>query len=866
MATQITTVAGFTSGDDTITTDLLQDFSIDGLAGDDNITLEEAASNLTLKGAGGDDLITADSNISATSLLKGGASDDTFQFAGAVAGSSIYGGKGADSIYFARTLTGGVVTGDTGADRFTFVGKVSGGALISGGDGDDSFVLNERITDSTIKGGESRDSVDLNENSSGSAVKTGADNDIVRVTGKHSDLVVKGGSGDDSFDIEGSFTGSGNKFYGGKGEDSIELNTTASVAVYGDKDDDIFLFTNAAAVAGASIFGGDGADTVDMTALIAGSTTVVKGGKGNDSILASDITNSDTIAATIFGGQGNDTIIQDQSGTQNGYYYGDKGDDVIDHSSNESGILSGGEGNDSIVVDTLSTDTNLAHTVIGGAGVDTLDVIGLQTGDLTTTAKYAPTAETTILKYSSFAELFTSGDFVDDINIAAVDTAVVAEVAEAVTFTDSDEFVRATNAGGVRDATREGLIIRTSSTVTAGSTVTLSATAADNLFGLDFSAGTTGNTSIDASAETGALMGMLLKGGSGRNTIKGTGGKDYIEGGKNDVLIGGAEIDIIVANDGKDSIEGGSGNDSIMLGSNLTFQDTVKGGDGTGDILSYKPASSTVTNDLDNVTEIESIKIEDVNAEIVTKESLVATDKTLAVSFTTSTTTKTLDFNGAAEDGNGEYSVTGGSGADTIIGGDGDDTITGLLGIDVIDLDAGTSVVVTSATAAAADRDVVTNFTLGTDVLGLTAAKTTVGTAAGNTAVVEAEATAAAQGNGNAYNLEGAIASTNAVDLVVFATAAAPNMANADLSAATDGTELLKALVNAGVGNTADGITLRADGDQIYAIIDDDTNSYLYYITSSGDAEAVASEISLVATFTGLSDVSTLAAAQTLMF
>ena len=48
---------------------------------------------------------------------------------------------------------------------------------------------------------------------------------------------------------------------------------------------------------------------------------------------------------------------------------------------------------------------------------------------------------------------------------------------------------------------------------------------------------------------------MLLKGGSGKNTIKGAAGLDVIEGGKNDVLIGGAEVDIIVANDGKDNVK-----------------------------------------------------------------------------------------------------------------------------------------------------------------------------------------------------------------------------------------------------------------------------------------------------------------------
>ena len=200
-----------------------------------------------------------------------------------------------------------------------------------------------------------------------------------------------------------------------------------------------------------------------------------------------------------------------------------------------------------------------------------------------TTAALRSFAKTTILKYS-FAEFFVNGDIADSLAFNEGSVAVIAEVAEKLTFTDSDEFDRM---WFVPQVISESLIIRTSAAVKDGSSVVLDGAAPEYLFGVDLSAGTTGDSTIDASAEVGNY-GMLLKGGSGKNTIKGTAGLDVIEGGKNDVLIGGAEVDIIVANDGKDSIEGGSGNDSIMLGTNLTFQDTVKGGDGTGDILSWR--------------------------------------------------------------------------------------------------------------------------------------------------------------------------------------------------------------------------------------------------------------------------------------
>ena len=358
---------------------------------------------------------------------------------------------------------------------------------------------------------------------------------------------------------------------------------------------------------------------------------------------------------------------------------------------------------------------------------------------------------------------------------------------------------------------------------------------------------------------------MLLKGGSGRNTIKGTAGLDVIEGGKNDVLLGNDGVDIIVANDGKDSIEGGDGADSIMLGLNLTFQDTVKGGEGS-DILSYKAASATTTNDLDNVTEIETIKLEDVDTKIVTKESLVATDKTVAISFTTASTTKTLNLDASAEDGNGEYDVTGGAGNDTITGGDGDDTIAGAAGIDVIDLDAGTSVLKAHTSALAADRDVVTNFTVGTDVLSLDRSKTTVAGNANATAVIEDEAIAANNADTNTYNIGSLTAgNTNTLDIITIDSTTLTNIGNADLSAATDGTELLKALVVKGASTSASGITFNNSGDELYILTDDGTNGYLYYADSDGDAEATASEIALIGTFGG-SLMDGVAAAQTIMY
>ena len=68
MATTIQTVPGGTSGDDTITTNLLKDFFVDSLAGDDEITIEETASAYEIQARAGEDLITANGDATAAKM------------------------------------------------------------------------------------------------------------------------------------------------------------------------------------------------------------------------------------------------------------------------------------------------------------------------------------------------------------------------------------------------------------------------------------------------------------------------------------------------------------------------------------------------------------------------------------------------------------------------------------------------------------------------------------------------------------------------------------------------------------------------------------------------------------------------------
>ena len=173
----------------------------------------------------------------------------------------------------------------------------------------------------------------------------------------------------------------------------------------------------------------------------------------------------------------------------------------------------------------------------------------------------------------------------------------MAVVAEKLTIKDTDEFDRFTVTGD-RNAAGEGLYIATGDSVTAGSSITFAAGVNAIIEGVDLSAGTTGNSTIDATKVT-TGTGMILVGGDGKNTIQGSAGVDSITGGdKVDSILGGNGADIIDGGKQADSIDGGAGADDIT------------GGEGADIIILTDSAaeadelffSSLTTNGIDVVT------------------------------------------------------------------------------------------------------------------------------------------------------------------------------------------------------------------------------------------------------------------------
>jgi len=183
----------------------------------------------------------------------------------------------------------------------------------------------------------------------------------------------------------------------------------------------------------------------------------------------------------------------------------------------------------------------------------------------------------------------------------------------------------------------------------------------------------------------------------------------------------------------------------------------------------------------------------------------------------------------------GGVTYTGGAGVDTVTStGTGVVTFTGAGGQDVVNLSTGSSADVVrfdgagNGITAAADRDVISNFSLLNDKIGIDIDQTTAGTAAAATAVIQNVAAA------------GAFTANNTADVVSLGfEMGGPT---AVLAGVLDGSALL--------ANTG-AITVVAN-DKGYFVAYDAGNAYIYAYNDTGNTALVASEIALIGTVNGV--------------
>ncbi len=269
-----------------------------------------------------------------------------------------------------------------------------------------------------------------------------------------------------------------------------------------------------------SINGGTGDDTIFGQ----GGNDRIEGGSGNDS---------------LYGGTGNDTITD--TGTTADYIEGGAGDDSISSGAGADTVL-GGDGNDSIAGGTgndIIYGGADADTVDGGAGSDTL---------------FGGTGNDVLIGNSGSDSLYGGSGNDSLFGGTGADTLDGGAGNDSITGgTGSDRIILGNGFGvdnidGSEDAGNADVDVLDASGLTTDTTVTLSATDAEN------GTLTTGaNTATFDNIET-----VIL--GSGNDSVTGSSGADSITAGA-----------------GRDTVNMGAGNDTVDLGAG--------GPDGDADVV-----------------------------------------------------------------------------------------------------------------------------------------------------------------------------------------------------------------------------------------------------------------------------------------
>ncbi len=731
-------------------------------------------------------------------------------------------GAGADTI----AAGGGndVIYAGSGADAIT---TGAGNDFVEGGGGSDTVDAtgggNNYITDST-----GNDSVTAGGGSD--TIKPGAGADTIASGGGNDD--VRAGSGADTVTA-----GAGNdSIIGGGGADTINLGAGSDNADGGAGNDVFQVANNGDQIAADTITGGADTNRIDFTGAAGvvatfdfdNITDVLTLQNAGDNLgqtrnitfspiaetVAQTVTlnvSSSTAAVTTVNNSARSTTTFNMTG-------GTNADDLRGGIGNDT--ISGANGND-----TLFGGVGL-DSLAGGAGNDDFEITG--SGHVAGDSIDGGTGNDTISLTTNGA-LVAELDFDNISNVLTIDNGAAVGGNRNITFSAIAE-------------TTGQIIVGNFATSTAAVTVTNNAASSTSRFN--------------------------LTGGSAGDTMSGSNGVDTLNGGA-----------------GVDSLAGGSGSDvfQITVTGEQVDGDTIAGGTGTNRIDVSQAANAVMAAEFD-MDEISNVL--DINT---THDGTAHAGNNITFTFSAiaETTTQTVDVSAAtitqnnvdlvivnnAASATTSFNLTGGAGADTLVGSSGNDTMTGGLGIDAVDMAAGTSQLNTHTTAAAADRDTVTNFTLGTDVLGLVAAQTTDATAVGAQAVTEGEAVAAGNAAGAVYDLAAALAAnTNALDLVILDPAVMANSANSDLRGvtATDGAQLLLGLRAAGGGGAASGINVDNANDEFYIATTgaggaDANIGFLFHASdTSGNGTIVAAEIALVAEMTA-ANLATIVAAQTVM-
>jgi Ca2+-binding RTX toxin-like protein len=626
----------------------------------DQITLSRDAAGRILINGGAIPVLGGQPTVANTALMQvfGQGGNDTItldESNGALPAAQLFGGNGND------TLTGGsgndMLFGQSGND--TLLGK-GGNDLLFGGAGND-----------TLTGGDGDDQMFGEAGNDRMIWNPGDDSDLMEGGDGTDTAEVNGGNGAETFTI----TANGTRVRFDRvtpAPFSLDIGTTENLVVNANGGDDVITAGNGLAnLIHLTIDGGAGNDTIT-------------GGDGNDTLLGGD--GNDLVT----GGRGNDTALLGAGDDTFVWNPGDGSDTVDGQAGNDTLLFNGAN-----VAETIDISAN------GGRARFTRDVANIVM-DLDNVEQ---------IQFNALG----GADKITVNNLAATDVKQVT--------------VNLAAAGGGGDGAADQVTVDGTggndqiTVVGAGTSVSVTGLSAQvNIDGaegandlLTINAGN-GNDTINASALPAGVIGLIIDGGAGNDTIIGSQGAD--------TLIGG---------DGNDTVTGGRGNDVALLGNgNDTFiwnpgdgSDVVEGQAGTDTLLfnganvaenidiSANGSRARFTRDVANIT----MDLNDV--ENIQFNALGGADN-IVVGDLSGTAVKQVNLDLSATPGSGQ----GDGAADTV-------TVNGTAGDDAVTVaSSGASVVVnglaakvTIAGAEGANDSLVVNGLGGNDTINASGLK-----------------------------------------------------------------------------------------------------------------------------------------------
>jgi Ca2+-binding RTX toxin-like protein len=695
----------------------------------------ETDGKFNITGGAANDTFTfiAGTGFGSTDTIDGGAGNDTVVLTGdtAIAATDFNNVSNIEVINSANVTTniaittvdalvaaGAILTLDasaltTGILNFNGSAETAGSFSLTGGNANDS--ITGGTLDDTIASGSGNDSlIGRNGNdtfifAAGAAGLTSAD-------------TVNGGLGIDTLSLTSNVAITATDFDNVSNIEAITLaNTTTNIDLT-TVDTFVaagvaFTFDASSLTTGTLNFNGTAETDGRFTVLGGGSTDVIVGSTGDDSL------NGGASNDTITGGAGNDTLT---GGGNSDRFNLDAGTDTVTDLSGSDAlnIAPGVIANATLAGAWTASATNITSNAgtatvdAAGSAITLTNAIGLKGWTLTNSG-----AGTTMIG-SDQKDTISGGTGNDSLTGGAGDDSLTGGLGVDSFTVDSGidaiadlgtggAEVLTVNAGAEANATLGAAWVATAASTNAGAALTGAVITANDL-NANLTAINTGNGWTVTN--TGNAIGVTLWG----SAIAASG--DSIIGGAGfDVLNGNAGNDSLDGSAGNDNLTGGAGNDSLTGGIGIDTFNVDSGSDvisdlGDGaDILTVGSAVGTTANAKLTGAWTSTSASSNAGAASIDANGFGVS---LAALAGTSTKGWTLTNSGVAATMTGSIQVdtmTGGAGNDTLNGGKGGDMLTGGLGSDTFVFATGDTALTIGGTGTAgtiAGYDVITGFAL----------------------------------------------------------------------------------------------------------------------------------------------------------